>query len=403
MAGFRYEAIDHSGKVKKGVLNAESARQARARIREQGLTPIEVCELVETAGNSAKAPWVGKVSASRLCLVTRQFAGLLAAGITVENSLKTLTGQTESQALRHALAGVRGEVMEGNSLATAMKKFPTVFPEFYYALVEAGESSGRLDIVLMKLADYLERGKALREKVSLALVYPVIVSCVAMAVTLGLLVYVIPQVVSVFQRTHQKLPLLTQTLIFTSDFLLQYGFLILLALFVTVIAFWRFMQIESWRRSAHAILLKTPVIGKLVRGINSTRLASALAILVSSGVPLLSALKAGMGVIGSLPMRDALEKVIDDVTEGGSLSRSLERTGMYPPVMTSFISNGENSGKLGEMLERSSSQLSNEVEYRLAAFTSLLEPALILTMGLVVLTMALGILMPIFEMNQLAR
>ncbi len=404
MAGFRYEAIDRSGKVKKGVLNAESARQARVRIREQGLTPIDVGEIrKETSGEQSHTPWVGKVSASRLCLVTRQFAGLLAAGITVENSLKTLIGQTESQALRHALAGVRGEVMEGSSLAAAMRKFPAVFPELYYSLVEAGESSGKLDVVLMKFADYMEHGKALKEKVTLALVYPVIVSIVAMAVTLGLLVYVIPQVVSVFQRTHQTLPMLTQTLIFISSFLMEYGFLILLALLAVAIAFWRLVQIESWRRVLHSAMLKTPFIGRLVRGINSARLSSALAILVGGGVPLLSSLKAGIAMVGSLPMRDALEEVIDDVTKGGSLSASLERTGMYPPVMTSFIANGENSGKLGEMLERSSSQLSNELEYRLAAFTSLLEPALILTMGLVVLTMALGILMPIFEMNQLAR
>lgn len=404
MASFKYEAVDRGGDLKSGVLNADSARQARFRLRELGLLPVDVTEL-RPDSPSALYPvlWRRGVSSAQLSLMTRQFSGLLSGGVTVENALTALIDQTESRALRHALAGVRGEVMEGSSLAEAMRKFPSVFPEIYHTLIEAGESSGELDTVLMKLADYTERSQALKDKVTLAFVYPAIVTAVAALVTLGLLVYVAPQVVAVFERTHQKLPFLTRALMGVSDFLLSYGLYVMAGALVAALALWKLMQVESFRYKAHAAALRAPVFGKLIRAINAGRLSSALAILISGGVPLLAAIRAGMGMIGSLPMRNALASVFKEVREGGSLSRSLARTKMYPPVMTSFIANGESGGNLGEMLERAAFQQFEEIKYRITAMTNLLEPALILGMGVVVLTIALAILMPIFEMNQLIR
>ncbi|MGB9150515.1 MAG: type II secretion system F family protein, partial [Burkholderiales bacterium] len=309
----------------------------------------------------------------------------------------------ESEQQRQILAGIRGEVLAGNTLSASMGQYPHVFPELYRTLVRAGEQSGQLSEVLSRLADYTEESQALRQKVTLAFVYPGIISLVAVAVITGLLTYVVPQVVEVFRNTNQTLPLLTRLLIGLSDFLRTTGIFWLIALAIGVWLFSRAMRAEPFRLRVHRFLLRVPVVGRLIRGINTARLASTLAILTGSRVPLLNALQAGVGVMNNLPMKNALEEAQRMVREGAPLSRSLGVSKMFPPVMVHLIASGEASGKLDTMLERVATQQTREIENRVSTLTALLEPILILTMGVMVLIIVLAILLPIFELNQLVK
>lgn len=284
-----------------------------------------------------------------------------------------------------------------------MKKFPRAFSEMVRTLVAAGERSGRLDEVLARLADYAEQRQALRSKVGLALIYPMIVSGVAAGVIVVLMTYVVPQVVGVFQHGNQTLPFLTRALIAASDFArASLGYWLAGAALAAVLA-WRALQQPALRLRFDAALLRLPVVGPLVRGANSARFSSTAAILVESGVPVLAALQAAAGVVGNLPMRHAVEHTERMVREGGSLSRSLGRTGMFPPLIVHLAANGEASGELGTMLARAAHSQAKELEHRVSVLTSLFEPLLILTMGAVVLLIVLATLMPIIELNQLIR
>lgn len=405
MAAFRYEAYDAAGRLKKGVLEADTARQLRARLREQGLLVAEVATVSEAtmARGSNRWHWRRGLSGTQLSLVTRQFATLLAAGLPVEQTLNALIEQADTDYQRQVLAGVRGEVLAGHSLARALQKYPRVFPELYVTLVAAGEQSGRLGEVMERLADYTESHQALRQKVGLAFIYPAIVTLVAGTVVLGLLTYVVPQVVSVFQNTNQTLPWLTRALIGLSDFLRASGWLWLIAIAVAIWAARRALRLPPTLLRFHRWLLRLPLVGALVRGVNSAQLASTLAILVGSGVPLLTALQAGAGVVNNLPMRQAVEEAARKVREGGSLSRALAAAKLFPPMLVHMIASGEASGRLVHMLERAAAQQSREMENRVMGLTSLLEPLLIVVMGVVVLVIVLAILLPIFEMNQLVR
>jgi general secretion pathway protein F len=406
MAGFKYQAMDSTGKLKKGVLEVDSLRQARANLREDGLIPLEVEALVQqekTAGARRVAFSRRKISASDLSLITRQFATLIGSGLTIEQTMNALIEQAESEQQRQILAGIRGEVLAGNTLSASMGQYPHVFPELYRTLVRAGEQSGQLSEVLSRLANYTEDSQALRSKVTLAFVYPGIITLVAVCVITGLLTYVVPQVVEVFRNTNQTLPLLTRLLIGLSDFLRTTGIFWLIAIAIGVWLFSRAMRAEPFRLRVHKFLLRVPVVGRLIRGINTARLASTLAILTGSRVPLLTALQAGVGVMNNLPMKNALEEAQRMVREGASLSRSLGASKMFPPVMVHLIASGEASGKLDTMLERVATQQSREIETRVSTLTALLEPLLILAMGVMVLIIVLAILLPIFELNQLVK
>ncbi len=405
MAAFRYEAYDAAGRLHKGVLEADTMRQLRARLREQGLLAAEVATVSDEAmgRGGSRRYWRRRLSGAQLSLVTRQFATLLTAGLPVEQTLNTLIEQADTDYQREVLAGVRGEVLAGHSLARALQKYPRVFPELYVTLVAAGEQSGRLGDVMERLADYTESHQALRQKIGLAFIYPAIVTLVAVIVVLGLLTYVVPQVVNVFQNTNQTLPWLTLALIGMSDFLRASWWLWLAAIVAAVWAARRALRSPQSRLRFHRWLLRLPLVGSLVRGVNSAQLASTLGILVSSGVPLLAALQAGAGVVNNLPMRQAVEDAARKVREGGSLSRSLAAAKLFPPMLVHMIASGEVSGRLAYMLERAASQQSREMETRVMGLTSLLEPLLIVVMGVVVLVIVLAILLPIFEMNELVR
>ncbi len=408
MAAFRYDALDATGRNVRGVIEADTLRQARAELRDSGLTVVSALAVSQDdiqagAGVGWRERFRPGITSAQLSLLTRQLATLLEAGLTLEQAINALIEQSESEKARQVLAGVRAEILAGHTLAAAMGKYERIFPDIYRALVKAGEATGELGKVMSRLADYTESREALQQKVGLAFVYPVIVTVVAMLVVTGLLMYVVPQVVSVFQQSHQSLPLLTKLLIGLSA-MLQAAWLYLLLLMAAAVLLVRVMlQREEIRYRWHLYVLHLPVLGRLVRGINAARMASTLAILAGSGVPLLAAIHAAAGVVRNLPMRRALEEASRKVREGVELSRALAASGLFPVILIHLISSGESSGKLDAMLERAAAQQEREVANYTSVLTALLEPALILAMGGIVLLIVLAILMPIIEMNQMVH
>lgn len=405
MPGFRYEVVEQaSGKTLRGVLEADNARLARQQLRERGLLVTGLDEIVAESGQgSFLQRQRGGVSLAQLAMLTRQLSTLLDAGLTIEQALQVLIEQAENPRESEVVAAVRSEIMAGVSLSRALANFPRVFPELYRTLVAAGEESGKLPAVMRRLADYIESSQQLRSKVMLAMIYPAIISGVSVLVVSGLLTYVVPQVVNVFQNTHQKLPLLTRALLGLSA-AVKVGalpFIILLALAVFLFA--RALRNEAFRLRVDRAVLTLPLAGRLIRTINTARLASTLAILVGSGVPLLGALQHVAGVVVNRAQRLAVSEAAKQVREGVSLSRALGASKIFPPVLIHLIASGEASGRLEHMLERAAAQQSQELETRVATLTGLLEPLLILAMGGVVLLIVMAILMPVFEMNQLIK
>ena len=405
MAAFHYRAFDGGGHAVQGIVEADNLRLARQQLRESGLTILEAQPLGVDAPPAGVKRWRLRrgISAAGLGMMTRQLATLLEAGLPLEQALSALIEQTEEEPVRRVLAGVRAEVLGGSSLAKAMARYSSVFPEVYLALVRAGESSGDLVAVMRRLADYTESRHALQQKVGLAFVYPVIVTVVATAVVTGLLVYVVPQVVGVFEHTRQSLPLPTRIVMFVSSMLqMLWPYLVLLVI-ASVAGGRTLLKRDSFRFAWHAHLLRVPVLGRLLRGVNAARMASTLSILVGSGVPLLLALREAGQVMSNLPMRRALEEAATKVREGVGLSRALGASGLFPPILVHLIASGESSGKLDAMLDRAATQQEREVGTFVSVLTALLEPALILAMGVLVLFIVLAILMPIIDMNQMVR
>lgn len=406
MPGYKFEALDPAGRLHKGVLEADNERQARQALREQNRVALRVEALLESAAGPAQKKtggWRRGLSSAQLALLTRQLANLIGAGLTIEETLNALIEQAENERSRQILAAIRGQVLAGQPLSKALAAHPQVFPAVYLALVKAGEDSGQLNQVLQRLADYIEERHALRQKILLAFIYPVVVTFVAILVVGGLLTYVVPQVVAVFRDSHQTLPWLTRALIGLSDFLRATGAFWLAGLALAAWAMRRALRKPALQYRFHLFLLRIPTLGRFVRDANAARLASTLAILANSGVPLLAALQAGANVVLNLPLRHAVEEAARMVREGASLSKSLGRGELFPPAMIHLIASGEASGKLGQMLDQSARQQSQMMGQRLAVLTGLLEPLLILLMGGVVLVIVLAILLPIFEMNQLIK
>ena len=408
MAAFEYQALDAKGRAVKGVLEGDGERQVRMLLRERGLTPMRV-DPIQASGSGAEAAGPGRkmwrrgISGRDLALMTRQFATLVHAGLTIEECLNALIEQSESARSRAVLAGVRGRVLEGQSLARSMREFPEAFPDIYRNMVDAGEQSGRLDEVLERLADYTEERQALQNKVLLAFIYPALVTLVAASVVGGLLIYVVPQVTRVFVDSGQALPMPTRILIRLSDFVRAVGIWWLVGAAAIFFGARAALKEPHLRLRWHRTILRIPLFGRLVRGINAARLTSTLGILTASGIPLLSAMQSAFQVVSNLPMRAAVEDALRQVREGGSLSRSLGKPKLFPPLVIHLISSGEASGRLDMMLMRAAEAQSRELENWVAALTALLEPVLILVMGGIVLFIVLAIMLPIIEMNQLIK
>ena len=403
MGAFEYTAVDRGGRQHKGVLEGDTARQVRQLLRERGMLPMAISEVMERESRGTRASFSLRrgISAADLALVTRQLATLLRSGMPLEETLLAVGQQSEKPRLKSILLGVRSRVMEGHTLASGLGDFPQAFPEIYRATVAAGEQSGHLDPVLERLADYTEGRQQLRQRVSQALIYPVILTVMAISIVSGLLVYVVPKVVGVFENTGQALPTFTQILIASSDFLREYGFILVILLALGAFVFSRLLRQLPFRRRWHRFLLRVPLIGRLTRGINTARFTRTLSILAGSGVPVLEALRIAGDVVSNVPMREAIQETAVRVREGAPLGRSLGASRLFPPMTMHLISSGEASGELEDMLERAAANQEREVDGLVGAMLSILEPALILLMGALVLAIVIAILLPIFQLNQL--
>lgn len=405
MAGFEYTALGATGREMRGVIEADTERHARALLRERGLMPLAVEGLrASRPGREASArTWRRGLSHSELALVTRQFATLVRAGLTIEECFNVLIEQAESTGTRTLLAAVRARILEGQSLSRGLAAFPSAFPPIYRAMIEAGEQSGRLGDVLERLADFTESRENLRNRVILAFIYPALVTTVALAVITLLLVYVVPQVTRVFANLGQTLPLATRILIALSDFMRASGWLWLIGIVAAIILVPVILRDPGRKRIFHARLLRLPLLGRLIRGVNAARFADTLGILTASGVPLLTSLQSAAAVVTNLPMRGAVEEALRRVREGGALAPALGAAKLFPPLVIHLIASGEATGRLDAMLTRAADAQTRELDNWIRGLTALLEPLLILAMGLIVLFVVVAILLPIFEMNQMIR
>lgn len=402
MGAYEYNALDGRGRRRRGVLEGDTARHVRSLLRERGLTPVRV-ESVETRPQRAGTASRRGVRAADLTLFTRQLAILIRSSLPLEQALSAVAEQSESRALERLALGVRAAVNEGHSLADALARFPRVFPPLYIATVAAGEQSGHLDVVLERLADYVENRQRMHQKVLLALFYPIILTVTAIGVVTALLAYVVPQVVQVFDSLNTQLPLLTRALIAFSAFLQSYGLIVLAVIVAAVIATQRALRRESNRRRWHRGWLRVPLVGRLMRSVNTGRFARTFSILVGSGVPALESMNICTQVVSCLPMRDAVAEAAKRVREGSSINKALAQSRLFPPIAVHLIASGEASGELELMLERAADHQEHEVEALIAALMSVFEPALILVMGGIVLAIVLAIMLPIFDLNQMVH
>ncbi len=397
MSAFEYAALDKTGRTRKGVLEGDTPRQVRQQLREQGLTPLSI----EEVNRPTTQPRRISISATDLALLTRQLATLVRSGLALEEALGAISEQSEKARLKSLLLAVRSRVLEGHSLADGLSDFPSVFPSVYRATVAAGEQSGHLDLVLERLADYTENRQYIRQKTLLALFYPALLTGVALLVVLGLLTYVVPQVVQVFNHINQELPWLTRTLISFSQFLQDWGGWLLFLLVTVGMGIAYLLRFDKPLAIFHHILLYTPLVSRLERGANVARFTRTLSILTESGVPMLDALRITAQVVSNRQIRQAVEAANQKVREGSSLHTALGESGLFPPMTLHLIASGEAGGKLETMLERAAIMQERELETLIGVLLGLFEPLLILLMGGIVLTIVLAILMPIFELNQL--
>ncbi|MFM8518279.1 MAG: type II secretion system inner membrane protein GspF [Nevskiaceae bacterium] len=412
MAAYEYTALDAAGREQRGVLEGDSPRQVRQMLREKQWLPLQVLPVSgdRRDGNAGTADatrrsfaWRANIKVADVALLTRQLATLVRAAVPLEDSLRAVAEQSERPAEHKVLAAVRSRVIEGHTLAHALGEFPKVFPEIYRATVAAGEQSGRLDTVLERLADYTENRDQLRQRVLGAMLYPIVLTVMCIVIIAGLLTYVVPKVVEVFESGRNTLPWMTRALLATSEFLSTFGPWILAALAVAAVVFARWVRDPAARRKVDALLLRLPLAGRLVRGFNAARFTRTFSILTGSAVPVLEALRIAGAVIGNLPMRDAVERAAERVREGAPIGRSLASGGLFPPMTVHLISSGESSGKLEEMLERAATNQERELDGLLTALVGLLGPMLIVAMGVFVTAIVFAMLMPIFEMNTLVR
>jgi general secretion pathway protein F len=403
LGAFEYTAVDATGRERKGVLEGDTARAVRQMLRDQSLLPLAVSEVLLTENRRERKQFSLRrgISAADLSLLTRQIATLVRSGLPLEEALLAVSEQTERPRIRSIIMGVRAKVMEGHALADGLGDFPAVFPELYRATVSAGEQSGHLDTVLERLADYTESREQLRSRTLTAMLYPVLLFIVCVSIVAMLLTFVVPKIVKQFENSKAELPFLTQVLIAFSDFLRNWGLLLLAMIILGSIAFVRWLRDPAARRRFDSFLLRLPLIGKVVRGNNTARFARTFSTLTSSAVPVLEAMRIAGEVVTNLPMRDAVQAAAARVREGAPIGRSLGASKLFPPMMIHLISSGESSGDIETMLDRAATNQEREMDSILGAVVGLLGPLMILVMGGLVLLIVLAMLLPIFQLNQL--
>ncbi|EKF73594.1 general secretion pathway protein F [Alcanivorax hongdengensis A-11-3] len=400
MPAFEFKSLDHRGKVKKGTLEADSARQVRQQLRDKGWVPLEVHEAGDKAGaGMARFSASGKLKGAELALITRQLATLLKSGLPVEQALSAVAKQSANDRVERIMLAVRAKVREGHSMARSLASFPRAFSEMYRATVDAGEQSGHLEQVLSQLADYLETRHDTGRSVAQAMVYPAFIMVFASIVILLLMTMVVPKLVAVFENRNQALPLVTRVVIFLSDFVRDWGWLLGLILVAAIVFFLRAMRDPGFRFRVHQRLAATPMVGTMLRAADSARLASTLGILGRAGVPLVDALFIAAQVVGNLAVRDAVKTAAVRVREGGNLSRALEVSGYFPPMLVQMIASGEASGELDHMLTRAADYQERELSSTVSTLVGLLGPIMLLIMAGVVILIVLSVMLPIMQMN----
>ena len=403
MATFEYQAINVKGQQVKGTFEADTIKLARQQLKSQDLTLLEI-EEVHKKELSVNRPLLSqRISMRQLAHITRQLAALLGSGLAIDEALGITAKQLDSAKAKRILLGVRGRILEGQSLAQACSAFPSTFPPLYRATVEAGESSGKLDQVLQRLADYISDKGQLHSKLQMAMIYPVMLTSVSLLVVIGLLAYVVPEITSVFDKMGGELPTITKLLIACSDFFKHYGLVLFVVAIVLSISFKMLLRLPQPRMRFHLFILNMPFVSRFSKGMNTARFTRTLAILTNSGVELLQALQISSQVLTNNAMQKAVEAASIRVREGQSLNKAMEASGEFPPVTIHLVASGEASGQLPKMLASAADDQERDIQALTEMTLGLFEPILILVMGLVVLAIVLAILLPIFEMNQLVK
>ena len=406
MAAFEFQALDSKGKQHKGVLEGDSSRQVRQQLRDKGWTPLSVeassDKQAKRSGFSlfARGP---SLSVPDLALITRQLATLIAAGLPIDEALRAVSEQSEKQTVKSMVLSIRAKVTEGHTLADALKEFPRAFPHLYRATVSAGEHAGHLDGVLNKLADYTEAQQAAHTKIKLAAMYPIILGFVAIGIVIGLLTYVVPDIVEVFVRNGQELPGLTQAMLDLSHLITDYGVFIAILIFLLISGFTYSLRNPKFKYRFHLFLLTAPGISGFTKSANTARYISTLAILTSSGVPLVEAMRIAAKVVENLPIQAGVKEATTQVSEGGTLSKALTATGYFSPMMLHMIASGESSGELDDMLARTSAQQQATLEATIEALVKMFEPMMLLVMGGMVAMIVAAIMLPILELQNMVQ
>jgi general secretion pathway protein F len=398
---FQYEAARANGKRTRGVLDASDEAAALTALTAQGLTPLSIALLAADAPRQAKAS--ARVGRAHVTLATRQLAHLVEAGVPVPDAYATVAAQTPQAPLRHALTHASQRLRQGDTLHGALDAHPKLFPPLYRALIAAGGESGQLGKVMSQLADYLDARDALTQKLTTALIYPALVACVSFAVVLAMVTYVMPQVVAVFAQGKQTLPWITRVLIAASAFLKNNALLLTLLALLGVALTWAFAHWPRTREAWDRLVLRLPIIGGFAREVDLTRFLQTLAMLSAAGVPLLSAFAAARKVVQRAPLAQAVAIAENMIAQGSAITPALQATGQFPPMVLQLTANGESTGQLPAMLDRAARLSQQAVERRAGWLTALIEPALIVVMGGVVLVLVLAVMMPIVSINTLIK
>jgi general secretion pathway protein F len=414
MPVYAYKGLSEKGRNVGGIIDADSPKSARIKLRRSGIFPTDVSETRDQAVGGAKTPVSSRfsfdlsglferITPQDLALMTRQLATLVGAGLPLVECLGALVEQVDSPKQKKILSQVRERVVEGGNLADAMKAHPAVFNDLYVNMVRAGEASGALDLVLVRLAEYTERSAALRAKVRSALTYPVFMGVASMAILFFLLSYVVPKVTRIFEETHAQLPAVTLVLLAISGFLSNYWWLIVALVLITVVAVRVSTRTPAGRLRFDRITLRIPYFGKVLKKVALARFARTLSTLLLGGIPLLQALDIVKHVVSNLVLSNAIEDGRNSIREGHSVADPLKKSGLFPPLLIHMIAVGEKSGELESMLARAADAYDSEVEASVSALSSIMEPMLVIFMGAVVLFIVMAILLPIFELNQLVK
>lgn len=403
MAAFEYRCLDHKGKMRKGTMEADSARWVRQKLREKGWVPVAVEEIQGQTQRTRLFSRSGKLNTAQQALITRQMATLIRSGLPVEEALSSVAKQHNKEHVVHIILGVRSKVMEGYSLAASLADYPKAFNQMYCATVAAGEKSGHLEQVLEQLAEYLETRSDAGRTVTQSLIYPAFIMVFSLVIIVLMMTYVVPRMVEVFSRNEQALPILTRIMIAVSDFLRDWLWLVALLITIAVVIFIRALKNPKFRMRVHTRLAKMPIIGTLVCTSDSTRLASTLGILARSGVPLVEAMAISSQVITNLAIREAVLEATRRVREGGSLSHALGKSDYFPAMMVQMIASGESSGELDRMLTRGAEYQEKELAGVVDTVVSLLGPLMLLFMAGLVFLIVLAMMQPILQMNALFK